>query len=1009
MTTLLELIEETDTRTPEFRVIIGGATLPKITSIDYAFNIGQVPTATIVVPSRAYLPAAVREEASVQIWFGLRSGISMLEQLVYGGAVVDSVSSNGQEIVIECVMSGPRKLSYGYNRRISYDFQNVTAYESIVALMVLAGVSNYYVDFDLFDPWVIGTVVPYTLALDNQIQFSTYGDAINKVAEVDGSPWYAMPSGQVRVELRDPVPSPSWRRTYYSGVLTGIVESQPLSITNPDARPRIVDISRRKYRSEVANFIEVNGAVVTTIGPLGEVNSNQIVENVDGLSGSFPSGAFWIPVPPGFQDFTFGNELIDENAKAFAVAERYFELKNRLMEKIPLSIPGDPDVFLGETIKVVDPRYSGVEALYFVEGYRTAIDQSGCVTELQLTGGPESGTTGYASPFAEFTWKYQALHQLTPGGYDNQSQNNIGSDVGAKLCEDLPAEAGDPDQGGDYTPGTDRRTVIIGLDGTSSDDFDGYIVDWEWTYTDYLSIARTLNGSRVTIVVDPDLVSSLEMTLTVTDNSGRTSAITKTIYTSADYIDPGTGLPANDPTVDDTENGGGTDVGSCCDPETEDCGTPDDPDSPPEDPENEGPGPNPSGTLPGGCNGMGVGYFIAAGSHAMGTTDNRIWNDFTPGDVGATGEFISVAAGINYVNQTSYALFGTSAGDIVRSDDICATGAVVKNLGSAVNVIVFDTNEMGSVIEGLAWDGAIPVYTQGSPGTMTIMEAYQQCLALGFAQSPAIIAVAIMMAESGLYSDAFNDANNNPPSEDWGIAQFNSYYHPEVSESDARNTALAIGHMLRVSQGGADFSQWAAYDHTVNGIFVPGTYRGFLSQVQDAVGVIIDPNAPPGQGSTIVKKHLKLWAGCADGKIWVSYDSGNTWAIWSTAGYPVRIILTPPFPPPTGAPSLWVFGGDSGDLNSLVLRATAEGRLESVPIHGPLRNLMIIVGAGRYISAAAFNSTALAIGFSGGVSPPLWTSEDPIGDPTSWVQAVGLAAGSVESIARGFDSEFIVA
>lgn len=1003
MTTLLELIEETDTRTPEFRVIIGGATLPNVTSIDYQFAIGQVPTATIVVPSRAYLPAAVREEASVQIWFGLRSGISMLEQMVYGGAVVDSVSSNGQEIVIECVMSGPRKLSYGYNRRISYDFQNVTAYAAIVALLNLAGVSNYYVDSALFSPWVIGTVVPYTLALDNQLQFSTYGDAINKIAEVDGSPWYVMPTGQVRVELRDPVPSPSWRRTYYSGVLTGIVESQPLSITNPDARPRIVDISRRKYRSEVANFIEVNGAVVTTIGPLGEVNSNQIVQTVDGLSGSFPSGAFWIPVPPGFQDFTFGNELIDTNAKAFAVAERYFALKNRLMEKIPISIPGDPDVFLGETIKVVDPRYSGVESLYFVEGYRTAIDQGGCVTELQLTGGPESGTTGYASPFAEFTWKYQALHQLTPGGYDNQSQNNTGTDPGAKLCEDLPASTGNPSQGGNYTAGTDRRTVLIGLDGTPSQDFDGYIVTWVWTYTDYLSIARVLNGPRQTLVVDPDLVSSVEMTLTVTDNSGRTRAITKTIYTSADYIDPGTGLPANDPTRDDTDNGGGTGVGACCDPAVENCGTPDDPDNPdpPEEPGGGGPGTNPSGTFPGGCNGIGVGYFIAAGSHAMGTTNNRTWNSLTPVGVGATGQFISVAAGINYVNQTSYALFGTSGGDIVRSDDICITGVVVKNLGSAVNVIIFDTNEMGTPIEGENWDGTIPVYTQGSPGTMTIEQAYQQCLALGFAQSPAVIAVAIMMAESGLYSMAINTTGNNPLSTDRGIAQFNDYYHPEVSIADAFNTALAIGHMFRVSQGGADFTQWTAYS--------AGTYRIYLAQVQDAVGVIVDPNAPIGQGSTMVKRSLKLWAGCADGKIWVSNDAGATWNIWSTAGYPVRQIITPPFPPPSGAPSLWVFGGDTGDLNSLILRATAEGRLESVPIHGSLRNVMIIEGAGHHISAAAFNSTALAIGFSGGIVPPLWTSADPIGNPVSWIQAVGLAAGSVESIARGFDSEFIVA
>lgn len=1007
---LLQLYEEKDTHTPEFRVIIGGATLPKWTSIQYQFAIGEVPTATITVPSRAYLPAAVAEEASVQIWFGLRWGIVLQEQMVFGGAVVDSVSSQGPEVIIKCVMSGPRKLVYSYNRRIDFDFDNVTAVEAVTALLDLAGVSNYYVDLEA---WLIGTAVPHTALLGNQLQFSSYGEAVNKVSEVDGSPWYALPTGQVRVEKRDPIPSASWRRTYFTGLLTGIIESQPTGVTNASARPRIVDISRDKFRNEVANFIEVDGAVVTTIGPLGEQNSSQIVETVDGASGQFPNGAYWIPTPPLFQDFTFSNELIDTNAKAFEVAERYFDLKNRLLEKIPLTVPGDPDVFLGETVKVIDPRYSGVQSLYFVDGYSTAIDSGGCVTQLSLSGGPESGTTGFAAPFAEFIWKYQALHDLTPGGWDNTSQNNQQSDPASKLCEDLPSDTGSPDQGGNFTPGSDRRTVIIGLDGTPSEDFDGQVVSYDWYWVDPdagtptvitgaaptypISYTNHLTGPRQTMIFDPDIVSSVSMTLLVTDDSGRVSKIVKTIYTSASYIDPGTGLPANDPTLNDTDNGGGQNNGPCCDPAVDDCGPPPGPTNPPGGGGNDSSGSNPSGTNPGNCNGMGVGYFVAAGAFAMGTTDNRTWNDLAPGDAGASGDFISVAAGINYVNQKSLGIFGTSTGDVVITDDICVTGTKVFNAGAAVNCIVIDGNEMGDAIQGANWDGTIPIYTQGSPGTMTILEAYHQALKVGFTPSTAVLATAVMMAESGLVSNASNSAGNNPPSTDRGIVQINDYYHPEVSDVCAYNTECAIIAMFKISGGGSDFSPWAAYN--------AGTYKQFLSQIQDATGTTIDPNAPPGPGTTTTKKSFKVWLGTTAGLIFVSTDSGQTWKLWGNAGHAIHQIITPSFPPVPGAPSLWVFGGDTGDIHSLILRAIGDGRLGNIIIGGFLKNA-IDLAPGNHIQSAVFNDTCLAIGFSGGVDAAVWVNSDPIGSPEDWEPAINFGVNA-RSLAKDFGSGLI--
>lgn len=997
---LQELVEEKDHKVISCRVIIGGATLPKWTEVNYQFAMGQVPTATIIVPQRKYLPSAVAEEASVQIWFGYRVGLNLQERLVFGGAVVDNIGNNGDEVVIECVMDGPRKLSYGYNRRISYDFDDVSAEEAVEALLVLAGVFNYAIDLP---PWAIGQAVPQT------IEFSTYGEAVNKVSEVDGSPWYAMPTGQVRVEIRDPVPSASYRRIYFSSLLTGTIESQPAGIGNTDARPRILDISRRSYRNEVANFIEVDGAVVVTIGPSGEQNSEQIFESVDGASGQFPNGAYWIPTPPLFQDFTFTNELIDTPSKAFAVAERYFLLKNRLFERVDLPIPGDPDVFLGETVKVIDPQHSGINSLYFVQGYRTSISDGGASTELELTGGPEAGTTGFSAPFAEFYWTYTALHQLTPGSSSNTFNANLGpgANVGAKLCEDLPDDSSNEDQTSDYTPGEDKRMVIIGLDASASQDFDGYIVSYEWTWTDEGLVDHVLTGIRVTIAVDPDISNSIEMTLTVTDDSGRTDSITKTIYTSADYIDPSTNDPANDPSQDDSDNGGGMIVGDCDDcVDAEDCGPPDPPGGPCTD---CGPDGEPQ---PGECNGMTSGYFIAAGGYAMGSPDNRTWNDMSKAAAGVSGDFLCVAAGIIYRSQVSHAIFGTAAGEVWATDDLCETGEIVFTHPQAPRIerIYFDMTTMGAPAqgddagdEGGGFDGEIPVYTQGSPGTLTILEAYHQCLAVGFDATTAIIAVAVMMAESSLVSNASNSIGNNPPSTDRGIAQINNYYHPEVTDACAYNTACAITEMFRISSGGANFSPWAAY--------TAGTYIENLASVHAAIGLDVPPGDDQDGYRPDIPRSFKAWFITNNGEIWSSPDSGRNWGLYKNFldTFPIyEVLFGPALSNPNSPIQIALFGGDTAVPSSLIRISTnGQGDFVSLQFEGDLQE-EISANPGNSIKFATVNGSALLIGFDGGVEPRCWVNNDPLGSFDGWVPTDGIT-GEVTAVAGGFNGEFLVA
>lgn len=981
--TLQQLIEEKDGKTVVAKIIIGGTELPIWTNCSYQFDIGQVPTATITVPGLANLPAAVQEEAAVQIWFGYKVGVTVLTKLVFGGAIVDSVGNNGADIIITCVMDGPRKLSYSYNRRIAFDFDNVTANEACTALLDLAGVANYAVNLD---PWLIGTAVPYTAALGNQIQFSSYGDAINKVSEVDGSPWYAMPSGQVRVEKRDPIPSPTARRTYFTGVLTGPVETQPVGITNPAARPRIDDISKNKNRRDVANFIEVDGAVLVTLGPNGEQNSDQIKETVDGISGQFPNGAYWIPTPPLFQDFNFSNELIDTNAKAFEVCERYFDLKNRLFEDLPITVPGDPDVFLGETVKVEDPVYSGTGSLYFVKGYTTTIDQSSCTTSLQLIGGPEAGTTGFAAPFAEFTWTYDPL--IIPGGGKNGFNLGPIATPASKLCEDKPADSTPPDNTDTPDQSTDSAMVYIGLNGLSSEDFDGYIVSWVWTWRDSSNVLHTLNGPLQTIVVEPQ--GSINVTLTVTDNSGRTDSITKNINTSVNLTNP----PSFDPNMNDTPNGGGVTAGPCT-----------------EEPQFPNPYGDGTDTQPGDCNGLELGYFVAAKTVAMGSVDNRTWNDLTKTAAGVSGDFISVDAAVNNQAQTSSAIFGTTAGEIVKSTDNCATGSVKFTVpgGPRIECIHFDTQQIGSPTGELPPTGTatgdIPVYTFASPGTMTIVQAYQQCRAVGFSHDTAIVAVAIMVRESGLYSKATNTAGNTPPSTDRGICQWNDYYHPDISDACAYNTECAITQMFKKSAGGSDFSPW-----NVHG---PGTYlQGTnLSAVQAAVSGVSDTVITPQDPTIPVSPAgLKVWAGTNDGRIYVSEDSGETWELWVefADGSPIYQIGTPPrYGAQTS--SLWAFGGDTGEISSLVrIDPATDKNFTSLFIDGALKDAIQACGPGDSVRSSVNDTASILVFSGGGMTERVWTNPDPLGAPDGWT-ACGVTSGSYGTVAGGYGGEFVVA
>jgi len=558
MPSIADLYETVDAKRASHAVFIAGNPLSGVRSIDWAFTFGQVPTCTIVLANPP--PAYVALFAPVQVLVGFNG----LTQTVFTGAV-ESVARKESGAIIECVGKS-RKLEVPYER-IVVTLNNIAANTAVTNLLAAAGITDYAANLPA---WQIGTVVVQTL------EFQTYGEAINKIAEVDGSPWYEMPSGQVRVEVKDPLPAPSAFRNYFSMVLTALVEAYPTGIVA--GRPRLRTTEHRTYPREVKNRVFVRGAILETIGPEGESNSNEIETSCSALSP-------WVPNPPGYADYIFQNELIDTTAKTAQVCSRYVILMNRLEARLSVAVDGDPQLFLGATERVEDPSYSGITGNWFLYGYSCHLDSSDFQSQLDLRGGgPAAGSTPLIDPFADFTWANQKVRQVAGAGL----------------------------------------RVLVTFTSTS-EDFDGSIVSWVWSDDQ----GNSGTGPVVTFVYDPGAISSAQVTLVVTDNDGLTDSITKTVNVVGDDTAEGGG-PILVPTI-----------------------------------------------------------YCAAQNTAMCSDDGGLtWNDLTPGAAGASGLFISVSGKKDLTDGSTVGIFGTDAGELVRTTDLCVTGAVVLTVPGGPDFLV---------------------------------------------------------------------------------------------------------------------------------------------------------------------------------------------------------------------------------------------------------------------------------------------------------------------------------
>ncbi len=647
--TLTQLYEEVDQKRLSYSVRVGGhlVTSAVFVAAEWSFSFGQVPTCSIRI--RGATPAWVTFGASVEVDVGYNG---LLASVFTGTVETPSADADGR--TIEC--RGKSRLLEVPYKRLVVTLTSIAASTAVTNLLASAGVLDRVVSLPA---WTIGTVKAQTL------EFQTYGEAVVKIAEVDGSPWYEMPSGQVRVDVRDPLPAPAVFRQYFSGRLSGVTYAQPAGVTNANARPRIVRCSHTTTPREVRNRVTVRGAVIDSVESDGSTTSDEIETACDGPSP-------WVPV--GFQEFSFSNELIDTVAKAAAVCSRYYGLLNRLESRVPLAVEGDPELFLGATVEVIDPDYSGVSGKWFVWSYRGAIDSGGFSTDMELRGGgPAAGTTPLMDPFACFHWRNST--QTQPGGDDTPGTG------GAKYQQVVPP-------GTDGGPPAGGEAVIVTLDASCSSDPDGSIASYAWS--DDAGHAGT--GRVVTWVYDPALVSSANVTLTVTDNDGRTDAVTKQVSVKSDATDPDTGDPIGE-AVDDSALGGG---------------------------------PIQIPTI-----------FCAAGNNMMASPDGGVtWNDRTTAAAGATGSFISVSVRVD-ADYATVGIFGTTTGELHRTTDDCVTSTLVYTVpgGPRIEAIWADVVDGGiwwastvdgrlyrSPDEGVSWslyhdfaDG-FPLYAIATPG-----------------------------------------------------------------------------------------------------------------------------------------------------------------------------------------------------------------------------------------------------------------------------------------------------
>lgn len=132
---------------------------------------------------------------------------------------------------------------------------------------------------------------------------------------------------------------------------------------------------------------------------------------------------------------------------------------------------------------------------------------------------------------------------------------------------------------------------------------------------------------------------------------------------------------------------------------------------------------------------------------------------------------------------------------------------------------------------------------------------------VGFRGGALATIVAICLAESG------GDPTAVSPTGDYGLAQINLAYHPDVTQQCAFDPQCNLEAAYRISGGGADFTPWATYTQ--------GTYWHYHDQAVTAVAQLGAGGAAPGAaGDSSTNTGAPAWlpAAVVAGVI--------AWAVW---------------------------------------------------------------------------------------------------------------------------------
>lgn len=466
MPSITDIYEGSDTRQLTKRVVIAGVEeLPNVQELDIQFAPARVPTATIRIPHPAPDKAIFFSDIYIDLGF---NGVTKRQ---FTGKIWN-VRDDAQGTVLKCVgKSWPLDTDY---RKVVVTLSSTTSAAAVAALLDELGIIDYKIDITA---WTIGSVVAQTL------KFSTYGEAIMHIVEVGGGKWWEAPTGTIMVMEWDEIPSADAARAYFSMQLTGLTEAYPSGSGISSGRPRLRNARRIEQVEDVKNRVYVRGAAVTTVDSDGVENTADIEVSASALSA-------WVlhaDGSPSYNDLLFSNELIDTEVKAVSEAARLVTLRNRLGVLGSAMIDGDPRLQLAETVQVEDPDYSGMSGNWFVESYTLVLTPAAFVSELELRGGDEIGSTVNIAPIPLFTYRVE--------------REVIG----------------------------DRVWAVVTFDATTSHDPDGSIATYSWTDNQAPPLA-TGSATVFSIRVDPSILSDpWDVSLTVTDNDGESVTLTRTI------------------------------------------------------------------------------------------------------------------------------------------------------------------------------------------------------------------------------------------------------------------------------------------------------------------------------------------------------------------------------------------------------------------------------------------------------------------------------------------------